>query len=197
MPRILKVAAAQVGAVHTNADRSSTLQRLLKLLDQASENGAQIVLFPELACTTFFPRHLFTNDKELDKLFEHGDDVSLSSSIKPLFDRAQELSVDIAVGFAERSSSSSGNGYNTCVYYSAQSRKIINKYRKIHLPGTKEPFENKDAVKPARETVFRSRRPGLHCFPRAPSHPLRRESRQPGEGHGRQGRPDSGDDDMQ
>ena len=166
MPRILKVAAAQVGAVHTGADRSSTLQRLIKLLDQAAEEGAQIVLFPELASTTFFPRHLFKNDKELDKLFEHGDDVSISTSLKPFFDRAKEVGVDIAVGFAERSSS--GNGYNTCVYYCAAAGRIINKYRKIHLPGTKEPFENKDAINQLEKRYFEPGDLGFHAF-RAPN----------------------------
>ena len=48
MARKIKVAAAQVGAVDLNADRPSTLQRLIKLLHDAVSQGAQLILFPEV-----------------------------------------------------------------------------------------------------------------------------------------------------
>ena len=144
MPRKLRVAAAQVGAVHLNADRSETLNRLLKLL---------------------FPRHLFTDLEELETFFEHGDDVAASPNVKPLLDEAQRLDVDVSVGFAERTSD--GKGYNTCIYYSAKLGKVISKYRKIHLPGTKEPFENKAAVNQLEKRYFEPGDLGFKAF-RAP-----------------------------
>ena len=165
MARKFKIAAAQVGAVHIDSDRSETLDRLLRLLRQATDQGAQIVLFPEIALTTFFPRHLFESEEDLEKFFEHGDDIAASPGVKPLLDEAGRLGVDISVGFAERASN--GKGYNTCIYYSAKAGKLISKYRKIHLPGKKEPFENKNAINQLEKRYFEPGDLGFKAF-RAP-----------------------------
>jgi len=165
MPRTLKIAAAQMGAVHFHSTRQDTLARMIKLLQSASTLDAQLVLFPEAAFTTFFPRHLISDHKELDSFFEHGDDLAGSLNTKPLFDEAMKLRIDISVGFAERAAD--GNGYNTSVYYSASQRKVIAKYRKVHLPGTKEPFDNPDAVNQLEKRYFEPGNLGFKAF-RAP-----------------------------
>lgn len=165
MPRILKVAAAQVGAVHLKADRSDTLRRMLRLLEEAASRGGRLVVFPETTFTTFFPRHLFHDQVKLDEFFEHGEDITQSPNVKPLFDTAHTLGVDIAVGYAERTPS--GKGFNTAVYYSARLGMIIGKYRKIHLPGTVEPFDNPDAVNQLEKRYFEPGDLGFEAF-RAP-----------------------------
>lgn len=125
-----------MGLVHRSSTRKNTLERMIKLLQTASTLDAQLVLFPEPAFTTFFPRYLIADQTELDSFFEHGDD--LTQSEKPLFDEARKLGIDISVGFAERTADE--NGYDTSVYYSAGKGKVIAKYRKVHLPGIKEPI---------------------------------------------------------
>ena len=162
MSRKIRVAAAQVGAVHLDSSRSSTLERLIKLLHNAASQGAQMVLFPECAFTTFFPRHLLNNDEELDAFFEHGEDVTQAPNTKRLFDEARRIGVDISVGFAERTSD--GRGFNTCVYYSATLGKVLSKYRKIHLPGTIEPFENPDAINQLEKRYFEPGDLGFKAF---------------------------------
>ena len=165
MARKLKVAAAQVGAVHRDAVKKETVERLLKLLHEAFQKQVQLVVFPECTLTTFFPRHLFKTQEELDKYFEHGDDVTQSSDVKPLFDEAKKVGIDVVLGFGERTSD--GTGYNTCVYYSSSEGKVINKYRKIHLPGTKEPFEDPKATNQLEKRYFKPGDLGFQAF-RAP-----------------------------
>ena len=162
MPRTLKVAAAQVGAVHRGSERSSTLQRLVKLLQEAASKDAQLVLFPETTFTTFFPRYLFRDDKELERFFEHGEDITQSENAKPLFEEAHRLQVDISVGFGERLAD--GTGYNTCVYYSAKRREVLSRYRKVHLPGTKEPFPSPDAINQLEKRYFEPGNLGFKAF---------------------------------
>src|SRR5882724_1932805 len=111
MPRTMKIAAAQMGPVHRDSTRQDTLSRLIKLLQSASTLDAQLVLFPEAAFTTFFPRHLISDQTELDSFFEHGDNLPGSPNTRPLFDEAKKLGIDISVGFAERTAG--GKGYNT------------------------------------------------------------------------------------
>ncbi|KUJ08442.1 N-carbamoyl-D-amino acid hydrolase [Mollisia scopiformis] len=162
MPRTLKVAAAQMGPIHLTSKRPETLSRMLALLRTASKLGAQLVLFPETAFTTFFPRHLINSQEELDSYFEHEDNVPESANTKPLFDEAKTLGIDISIGFAERTAD--GKGYNTSIYFSAKKGEVIAKYRKVHLPGTKEPFANPDAVNQLEKRYFEPGNLGFKAF---------------------------------
>src|SRR6266851_2599149 len=63
--RVLRAAAAQMGPTQNADSREHTLGRMLELLDAAAARGASLVVFPELAFTTFFPRWL-VEGKALD-----------------------------------------------------------------------------------------------------------------------------------
>ncbi|KAL1979782.1 hypothetical protein VTN96DRAFT_5189 [Rasamsonia emersonii] len=161
MPRNVRLAAAQMGATHLTDPREKTLCRMLKLLEDAASQGAQVVVFPETAFTTFFPRHLFLDEEELESWFEHGD-VRIAPNTKPLFDRAQQLAVDICVGFAE--ATDDGQHFNSCVYYHAKSGSILSKYRKIHLPGDFEPFPDPNAINQLEKRYFKPGDLGFQAF---------------------------------
>jgi len=175
MPRTLKLAAAQMGPVHLTSTRTETMDRLLTLLRQASTLGAQLVLFPETALTTFFPRHLITPPDELSNYFDSASTLLTSPNTAPLFNLAKELNIDISIGFAEWDESAAAGsvaganvkGYNTSVYYSARKGEIVAKYRKVHLPGTVEPFSNPDAVNQLEKRYFAPGNLGFQAF-RAP-----------------------------
>ena len=164
-PRTLKVAAAQVGAVNRDADKKSTVGRMVKLLQDAISQSVQLVVFPETTFTTFFPRFLFTDSAELERYFEQGDDITSNEDVKPLFDLAREGKVDLCVGYAERTDD--GRGFNTCIYYSGSLGKVLSKYRKTHLPGTKEPFPDPAAVNQLEKRYFLPGDTGFNAF-RAP-----------------------------
>ncbi|CAG8953846.1 hypothetical protein HYFRA_00006739 [Hymenoscyphus fraxineus] len=165
MPRPLKLAAAQMGPIHQTSSRSSTIQRMLTLLQRASSLGAQVVLFPEMALTTFFPRHLITDPTLLSSYYEHASDLPNAPNTKLLFDEAKKLNIDISLGYAEMTPS--GKGYNTTLYFSAHTGTILAKYRKIHLPGTVEPFANPEAVNQLEKRYFHVGDLGFEAF-RAP-----------------------------
>src|SRR5260370_42007391 len=71
LTRVLRAAAAQMGPTQKVDSREHTLARMLKLLETAAAQGANLVVFPELAFTTFFPRWLLEGEA-LDRYFEHG-----------------------------------------------------------------------------------------------------------------------------
>ena len=66
--RVLRAAAAQMGPTQKADSREHTLARMLKLLEEAASGGASLVVFPELAFTTFFPRWLLEGEM-LDQYF--------------------------------------------------------------------------------------------------------------------------------
>jgi N-carbamoyl-D-amino-acid hydrolase len=133
MPRLLSVAAAQLGPVQRDDRRSEVVERLLDLLRTAAGRGAGLVVFPELALTTFFPRYWYEDgDPALDTWFETelpGPDT------KPLFDEAARLGVGFELGFAELTGD--GHRYNTAVLVGPDGGEV-GRYRKIHLPGHDE-----------------------------------------------------------
>ncbi|KAF2691580.1 carbon-nitrogen hydrolase [Lentithecium fluviatile CBS 122367] len=161
MARIIRIAAAQVGAIHRKDTRRDTLSRLIRLLEDAVSKGAQVVLFPECTFTTFFPRHLFTDEAELDSFFEHGD-ITTADTTHGIFDKAKELGVDMCIGFAE--ATDDDEHYNACVYYHAKMGSILSKYRKIHLPGDVEPFPEPDAVNQLEKRYFKPGNLGFKAF---------------------------------
>ncbi|KAL1858060.1 hypothetical protein Daus18300_010172 [Diaporthe australafricana] len=149
-PRLLTVAAAQMGPNQLADPRDKILSRMLKLLTDAASQGAKLVVFPELALTTFFPRHQIDDPVRKAEFFEpesHDNPHAIVDSprVKPLFEKAKELGTDLYLGYAERWTDENGKvtDYNTTLYYSATAGRVVGKYRKVHLPGTKEPIDDK------------------------------------------------------
>ncbi|WP_424811776.1 N-carbamoyl-D-amino-acid hydrolase [Roseococcus sp. YIM B11640] len=133
MPRIITLAGAQTGPIQRADTRAQTLDRLIALLEQAAKAGAQLVVFPELPLTTFFPRWFIENTQELDTYFER---EMPNANCQKLFDRARELKVGFYLGYAELTPD--GHRFNSAITVGPDGR-ILGKYRKIHLPGSVEP----------------------------------------------------------
>lgn len=132
MPRILRLAAAQMGPTQRADARADTLARMIALLEQAAAAGARLVVFPELAFTTFFPRWLIEGG-EIDAWFEA---AMPHPGVQPLFDRARALGVGFYVGYAERTPE--GRHFNAAITVGPDGA-ILAKYRKVHLPGSVAP----------------------------------------------------------
>jgi N-carbamoyl-D-amino-acid hydrolase len=132
MTRILTVAAAQLGPVHRADTRESVVARLVAMLRQAHEAGAQLVVFPELALTTFFPRWWMEDQQEIDAFFER---EMPNAATRPLFETAARLGIGFYLGYAELTvEDGKTRRYNTSILV-APDGKPIGRYRKIHLPG--------------------------------------------------------------
>lgn len=162
MARLLRVAAAQVGAVHRTSRREETLQRLISLLQAAADKGAQLVVYPETTLTTFFPRYLIEDHTELDSYYESGADITKNPSVSALFDKSRELRVDISIGYAEKAGDQTP--FNTCIYYSGSLGAVVSKYRKSHLPGTVEPFAEPGATQQLEKRYFNEGNTGFKAF---------------------------------
>ena len=129
MSRLIKVAAAQLGPVQRQDDRTSVVQRLIGLLREAHSHKAELVVFPELALTTFFPRWFVEDISTADHWYE----TQVPSAItRPLFDEAKKLAIGFCLGYAELTSQ--GERFNTQILVERDGS-IVAKYRKVHIPG--------------------------------------------------------------
>ena len=127
--RNLTVAAAQLGPIQRTDDRASVVLRLINLLRQAHDKKAQLVVFPELALTTFFPRWFVDDISQADHWYET---EMPSKTTQPLFDEAKRLGVGFCLGYAELTQS--GERFNTQILVERDGT-IVAKYRKVHIPG--------------------------------------------------------------
>jgi predicted amidohydrolase len=133
MPRHLTVACAQLGPIARGESRASVVDRLIALLERAKAQGAELVVFPEMALTTFFPRWLIEDQAEVDSYFER---EMPSDETRPLFERAARLGVGFYLGYCELAEERGHrHRYNSTVLAGPDGR-IIGKYRKVHVPGT-------------------------------------------------------------
>ena len=140
MPRVLTVAAAQLGPIQRAEGREVAVARMVRLMERAHVRGVQLVVFPELALTTFFPRHYHEDRAEADGWFE---DAMPSAATAPLFEAARRFGIGFHLGYAEIAHEADEGGsvrrrhFNTAILVSPAGEVLL-KYRKVHLPGHAE-----------------------------------------------------------
>ncbi len=132
MSRIVVVGAAQLGPIARQDGRGEVVERLIALLREAKAMGCTLVVFPELALTTFFPRWFLADEAEIDAFCER---EMPGPATKKLFDEAKRLGLGFCLGYAELAAEGGkSHRYNTAILVDADGR-IVGKYRKVHLPG--------------------------------------------------------------
>ena len=68
MARHIKVAAAQMGPNNEGMSREEIVERMLALLDLAIQDQVELIAYPEMALTTYFPKKIRT---DFDQFFEN------------------------------------------------------------------------------------------------------------------------------
>lgn len=135
MSRVVTVGAAQMGPIQRAEGRTAVVERMLALLKKAHEKNCDLVVFPELALTTFFPRWYMEDQAEVDTWFES---AMPNNETQPLFTAAKEYGLGFYLGYAELiEEDGAPHHYNTAVLVD-KSGDIVLKYRKVHLPGHDE-----------------------------------------------------------
>ena len=135
MTRSLPLAVAQLGPIARDEPRASAVKRMIALLRKADDAGSKLVVFPELALTTFFPRWYFEDQADVDAFFE--TDMP-NADTEPLFDAAARAGIAFYLGYAEIiNNNDTTRRFNTSILVD-QAGEIVGKYRKIHLPGHRE-----------------------------------------------------------
>jgi predicted amidohydrolase len=135
MSRVITVGAAQLGPIQRADSRADVVKRLCALMRKAHARGCDLVVYPELALTTFFPRWYIEDQDEVDTWFER---AMPNNETQPLFNLAAELEMAFHLGYAELTEEDGEtHRYNTAILVD-KTGDIVAKYRKIHLPGHAE-----------------------------------------------------------
>jgi predicted amidohydrolase len=135
MSRRVTVGAAQLGPIARSDTRRQVVARLLALMREAHGYGCDLVAYPELALTTFFPRWPLEDQAEIDSFYET---EMPGADTRPLFEEAQRLGIGFSLGYAEIAvEDGRKRHFNSSVLVDKAGR-IVGKYRKVHLPGHAE-----------------------------------------------------------
>lgn len=130
--REIVIGGAQMGPIQKADTREEVVDRMIALLQQAKGAGCDLVVFPELCLTTFFPRWYMEDQAEVDQWFER---EMPNAATAPLFAAAREAQIAISFGYAELTPE--GRYFNTSILTDRDGN-IVGKYRKTHLPGHSE-----------------------------------------------------------
>lgn len=121
MSRTIKVAAAQLGP--SSEDKKEVVGRLERLMEEAADRRVDMIGFPELCLTQFFPNRL-----ERDN--DHWFDELPSPPTERLFGVAREAGIVVVFPYAEKDGI---YHYNSALVIDATGT-ILGKYRKMHIP---------------------------------------------------------------
>jgi N-carbamoyl-D-amino-acid hydrolase len=129
MARTVTVGAAQLGPIGRDESRELVVRRLRALLTEAHARGVELLVYPELALTTFFPRWYVDDIATADHWYERSmpNDVT-----RPLFDDAARLGIGFCLGYALLDDD--GHRWNVQTLVERDGH-IVATYKKSHIPG--------------------------------------------------------------
>jgi predicted amidohydrolase len=138
MKEKIKIALAQISSKREN--KKENLKKIEKLTLKAQEQGADLVIFPELSLTSYVMR---------DQIYELAETIP-GPSTKVVEGLAKKTGVRIIFGMPELSEKTKATIFNTAVLVGPEG--FIGKYRKIYLP-THSVFEEKRYFRPGYQTA--------------------------------------------
>jgi predicted amidohydrolase len=134
--RNVRVGAAQLGPVQRDHSREQVVGRLVSLLRAAADDRCDLVVYPELALTTFFPRWFVEDIAEADHWYERS---MPNDATQPLFDEARRVGVGFCLGYGllETESDGSVRRWNVQTLVERDGSHVAT-FKKVHIPGHEE-----------------------------------------------------------
>lgn len=117
------MAGGQLGPIARDESRQQVVSRLLELMREAKACGSDLVVFPELALTSFFPRWWMEDEAEINSFFER---EMPAPATRPLFEAAKSLGIGFHLGYAELAQQNGvAHRYNTAILSSANIARCV------------------------------------------------------------------------
>ncbi len=138
MKEKIKLALAQISSKRENKEEN--LQKMEKLTWKAKQQGADLIIFPEMSLTGYVV---------LDQVYELAETINGPSTQK-IEALAKQTGMHVIFGMPELSEKTQATVFNTAVFVGPKG--LIGKYRKMYLP-THSVFEEKRYFRPGYEPV--------------------------------------------
>ncbi len=119
--RVINALLAQINPY--TGDFNKNIEKHMEFIRKASEEGVELVIFPELSLTGYFLK---------DSVYDVGININSKEALvfEPLYNASLVFNMSIIVGFVEKDEDY--NFYNSSLCISGG--KVINVHRKVYLP---------------------------------------------------------------
>ncbi|HUK85753.1 MAG TPA: carbon-nitrogen hydrolase family protein [Candidatus Acidoferrum sp.] len=134
----INLALAQISSKREN--KEANLQKIEDLTFKAKEQGADIIIFPELSLSGYVVR---------DQVYELAETIP-GPTVEKLEKLAKKTGMHVICGMPELSEKTQATCFNTAVLVGPQG--LVGKYRKMYLP-THSVFEEKRYFRPGYQTA--------------------------------------------
>lgn len=138
MKKRIKLALAQISSQRENKEKN--LEKIEDFTLKAKEQGADLVIFPELSLTGYVLH---------DQVYELAEEIP-GPSTKRIENLANKTGLHIIFGMPELSEKTEATIFNSAVFVGPAG--LIGKYRKMYLP-THSVFEEKRYFRPGYQTA--------------------------------------------
>lgn len=118
--------------MHAEMDKETNLRRTLQYLDEAAQNGARLVVFPEQILSGYLFNTRSLDNAQFAYQYANAETVPHGDGVQAILDRARKLGVYVVFGMTEQDEREPDLLYNTAVLAGPEG--YIGKYRKVHLP---------------------------------------------------------------
>lgn len=126
--------AAAVQAAPVFLDKEATIEKACRLIKEAADNGANLIVFPEAYIPTYpyWPKEIRGRSpgyRAFVKLFKNSVEIP-SRDTDILCEAARKAAAYVVMGLNERDKELKGTLYNTCLFIDKTGR-IMGKHRKL------------------------------------------------------------------
>lgn len=130
-----KLAASSMQSCY---DKKVNLTKILKMVDEAADNGAELIVFPEaclqgyfhtVTCISFSAKY---DENEYNYQHDNAEVIPNGPSVKAIIAKAKERNIYVVFGMTEKDAVHDWKMYNTSVLVGPEG--YIGKYQKVHQP---------------------------------------------------------------
>jgi len=124
-----KLATASMNVVY---NKKANLEKYISLIDEASSNGAALLVLPEQSLQGYLPSMTSLDMVHYQYQYENAETIPDGMSVRAVIDKAAQCGMYIVFGMTEKDTDIDYRLYNTAVLTGPDG--YIGKYRKVHLP---------------------------------------------------------------
>ena len=126
---MIKLATASMNVVY---DKQENLRKCLSYIDEASAQGADLLVLPELCLQGYLPSLTQLDMALYQYQYDNAETVPGGASVQIIIEKAIGRNIYVVFGTTERDAGFAYKLYNTAVLAGPDG--YVGKYRKVHLP---------------------------------------------------------------
>ena len=124
-----KLASASMNVVY---NKKANLKKYISLIDEASSNGAGLLVLPEQSLQGYLPSMTQLDMAHYEYQYENAETIPDGECVRAIIEKAADCGIYVVFGMTEKDADVDYRLYNTAILTGPDG--FVGKYRKVHLP---------------------------------------------------------------